>query len=330
MRAKHKGSARFDACQGIDIAGTMLAPLSDAEPRERVGVLRERGLLALRPPADEFADEPTAVAVPHPSPIPREERERLAVEARETPPPSTRSDCGPLCDCGACENERAALATHGTRFPRTAVVMHAAELADRCRCAASLLEAVAAGVPSSQPNVARRQADAIVRALVKALGERVSLALFVLACALATACGGIATGDSSATLCADATMTDAQLDALTDAAAEWNDRAGTTLTVEQGECRESADRLMWHVTPDANVERGLLAETHASTLLIGFRTARAGDALRADFLHEIGHALGVPHVSDTRAIMYPGDLGQLHLDAADLSAFEAVRGGGAS
>jgi hypothetical protein len=102
------------------------------------------------------------------------------------------------------------------------------------------------------------------------------------------------------------------------------------LVVEQGECRESADRLTWHVTPDANVEGGLLAETHASSLLIGFRTTRTGDALRTDFLHELGHALGVGHLSDTHAIMYPIDLGQPHIAAADLEAFEAVRGGGAS
>jgi hypothetical protein len=37
----------------------------------------------------------------------------------------------------------------GARSPRTATVMHAAELADRCRGAASLLEAVATGASST-------------------------------------------------------------------------------------------------------------------------------------------------------------------------------------
>ena len=127
MRAKIEGNLDASARPHVDIA-----PLSDREIRERLAVLRERGLL--RPPINP---EQFAVAAPRRLPIP-------------------------------CEAD-------GLHSPRTAVAVHAAELADRCRCAASLLEAVAANVPNSQPSRAKEQANTIVRALVRALSDRVFL-----------------------------------------------------------------------------------------------------------------------------------------------------------
>lgn len=118
--------------------------------RESVRALREAGLLGVRMPAA--------------LPLPREIIEQRAIESVETEPPP--------------------------RFPRTALVLEAAELADKCRVAAATLDALAANASDYEPSTLRRHAHGVIRVLFAELAARVVLVLTVLA--LAVACGGAA------------------------------------------------------------------------------------------------------------------------------------------
>jgi hypothetical protein len=145
MRAKSETRGALYSAQGIDACGIVLTPLSAAEFSERISAMRERRLL--RPPAGGRANELTR-AIPASAAIPREERERLAVEARETTTP-------------AATNAR----------PRTVALSYASELGDRCRDAAGMLEAIAADVAHGtlSAEAARSRTEGVVSALVRSL-----------------------------------------------------------------------------------------------------------------------------------------------------------------
>lgn len=145
MRAKTETRGALYSAQGIDACGIVLTPLSAAEFSERIAAMRGRGLV--RPPAGGCANDLTE-AIPASAHIPRAERERLAVEARETTTP-------------AATNAR----------PRTAALSYASELGDRCRVAARMLEAIVADVAHGTLSAAaaRSRTDGVVSALVRTL-----------------------------------------------------------------------------------------------------------------------------------------------------------------
>lgn len=61
------------------------------------------------------------------------------------------------------------------RFPRASVLLEAAALAERCRCAAGELEDLAGQAYAFEASTLRRRAHGVVRGLVLQLGEAVAL-----------------------------------------------------------------------------------------------------------------------------------------------------------
>jgi hypothetical protein len=61
------------------------------------------------------------------------------------------------------------------RFPRAEVMLEALGIADRCRVAASALEALAANAGEYEPSTLRRYSRAIVRALFAELEGNVQI-----------------------------------------------------------------------------------------------------------------------------------------------------------
>src|SRR4051812_33457181 len=102
------------------------------------------------------------VRLPKPSPLPREIVEARAVEATETVVPRAVRESG----------EHLA---QNARFPKTAEVLALCELADKCRCCAASLEAVAANAGDYEIGSLRRLGAGIVRALYAELALRVVL-----------------------------------------------------------------------------------------------------------------------------------------------------------
>ena len=123
-----------------------ITAFSDLEIRERGRAMRD-ARPATPPPA---SDDAPRVRITPPPALPREVVEARAVESVATVSPLAM-------------------------YPRAGAALLALELADRCRCAATLLDAAAASAPDLEPSTLRRHVAAIVRALVSQLGERVVL-----------------------------------------------------------------------------------------------------------------------------------------------------------
>ena len=168
---------------------------------------------------------------------------------------------------------------------------------------------------------------------MQSLIKHAALALLIAVSSLSTACGGIANGDSSATFCAPSDMGDEYVASLVQAVDEWTERAGTTLHVEQGDC-SSAGHLVWTVRVSNTLHCDNVGPVYATTdathegNFVTFSTLRTPEQVRTDLLHEIGHTLGLPHLSQQTAIMYADDMGQQHLTDDDLRAYEQVSGKG--
>lgn len=103
-----------------------------------------------------------AARLPAPSPLPREVIEERAIEAAETVVPRAVRESGEH------------LAQH-PRFPKTAEVLALCELADKCRCCAASLEAIASNAGDYEIGTLRRLGAGMVRALYAELALRVVL-----------------------------------------------------------------------------------------------------------------------------------------------------------
>jgi len=76
--------------------------------------------------------------------------------------------------CDSCSLARLVESARGVQFPRAAIALRAAGLADRCRVAASVLDAAAGDAATIEPATLRRRIDGIVRALLQELGREVT------------------------------------------------------------------------------------------------------------------------------------------------------------
>jgi hypothetical protein len=110
---------------------------------------------------------------------------REGIRAPEKAPVSTYSDREIRARSTALRDAGLLAAEH--RFPKTAIVLEAAGLADQCRVAASALDSLAAHAADFEPCTLRRKAHGIVRALLAEVSTRVVLAVALL---FAVACGG--------------------------------------------------------------------------------------------------------------------------------------------
>lgn len=106
----------------------------------------EGSITSARPATPPPRGPTTPVRITPAPALPREVVEARAVEAvaTVTPPPLPR-------------------------FPRADAALLALTLADRCRCAATLLDAAAASAPDMDPATLRRHVSAVVRVLVREL-----------------------------------------------------------------------------------------------------------------------------------------------------------------
>jgi hypothetical protein len=111
---------------------------------------------------------------------------------------------------------------------------------------------------------------------------------------------------------------------------EWNERTGTTLSIEQGDCSSSqrAGRIVWRVYEIAHTYAGngglpVLGHTEVKDNTIFVVSDRTEEQVRTDLLHEIGHSLGMQHLNVQTAIMYAFDKGQQHLTDDDVAEYFA-------
>src|SRR5689334_16906205 len=114
----------------------------------------------------------------------------------------------------------------------------------------------------------------------------------LLAClALFVACGGRARGDSRSVYCLGSDAPADVVQAMLDAADEWNARAGTELTVTLGECpnRPGSVYLVTAGGQDRDAAASTYYQRGDEDNEIRYAADRPAAELRTDFLHEIGH-----------------------------------------
>jgi hypothetical protein len=157
----------------------------------------------------------------------------------------------------------------------------------------------------------------------------------------AVACGGQATGDSTAAFCIEQRDFPAVYSAaLQDAVDEWNYSVGSNLTVKHGGCEGWDIRVSLGDHSDNEVGAGHDAMSWKergstpNTLFIspGFDIpdpnlkVEPRARIRSRLLHEVGHNLGLGHSSNESDIMYPMAKEDAHLSQGDLDAYWAARG----
>lgn len=149
-------------------------------------------------------------------------------------------------------------------------------------------------------------------------------AVLFLLVGLVSACGGAARGDSHSVYCISAETPAEYTQALIDATEEWNTQAGTSLSVVIGECPTNKPGSTYAVTA-GGTSHGAAATTYyiegSGNNEMHYTQTRTPNEVRTDFLHEIGHSLGMGHLSDPTAIMFTNTNDAQHLTENDLQAY---------
>lgn len=149
-------------------------------------------------------------------------------------------------------------------------------------------------------------------------------AVLFLLVGLVSACGGAARGDSHSVYCVAPTDKVEYTQALIDAVDEWNTQAGTSLSVVIGECPTDKPGSTYVVTA-GGASQGAAATTYyergSANNRMTYSQTRTPNEVRTDFLHEIGHSLGMGHLSDPTAIMFATTNEAQHLNQNDLQAY---------
>lgn len=149
-------------------------------------------------------------------------------------------------------------------------------------------------------------------------------AVLFLLVGLVSACGGAARGDSHSVYCIAPTTKAEYTQALIDATEEWNTLAGTSLSVVVGECPTDKPGSTYAVSA-GGTSHGAAATTYyepdSANNEMHYSDSRTPNEVRTDFLHEIGHSLGMEHLSDPTAIMYAYTNNTQHLTENDLQAY---------
>jgi len=148
-------------------------------------------------------------------------------------------------------------------------------------------------------------------------------AVLFLLLSLVSACGGAARGDAHSVYCVSTDTPAEYTQALIDATEEWNSQVGTSLSVVVGECPNKPGSAYLVIAGGA--EPGAAATTYYETGSapneMHYSLTRTPNEVRTDFLHEIGHSLGMGHVSDPTAIMFATTNDAQHLNNNDLQAY---------
>ena len=149
-------------------------------------------------------------------------------------------------------------------------------------------------------------------------------AVLFLLVGLVSACGGAARGDSHSVYCIAPTAKAEYTQALIDATEEWNTLAGTSLSVVVGECPTDKPGSTYAVSA-GGASHGAAATTYYMRGSVNnemrYSESRTPNEVRTDFLHEIGHSLGMGHLSDRTAIMFTNTNDVQHLTESDVQAY---------
>lgn len=152
-------------------------------------------------------------------------------------------------------------------------------------------------------------------------------AVFFLLLGLVSACGGAARGDSHSVYCVSPDTQTEYTQALIDATEEWNSQAGTSLSVVIGECPNKPGSA--YLVIAGGTSHGAAATTYyiegSAPNEMHYSLTRTPNEVRTDFLHEIGHSIGMDHISDPTAIMFPTTNDAQHLTESDLQAYWKMR-----
>ena len=152
-------------------------------------------------------------------------------------------------------------------------------------------------------------------------------AVLLLLVGLVTACGGRAIGDSHSIYCVASNNKPEYTQALIDATQEWNEQVGSNLTVVVGECPDKPGSV--YLVKAGGVPKEASAATYYSkgsdNNELRYSESRTPEQARTDFLHEIGHSLGLGHLADPHAIMFADTNDALHLTEVDLQAYWELR-----